>query len=131
MEATETLAKLGGRRVLRAGLMTALAALAANLTMTASSRGQTSPPPPQIRFDAVNFLNLPKDMYLGEVSGVAVNKQGHVFVFNRGNTSGPQQEGHEVRRDMCKRLVVQRGRLISEGKFLRHPRLPFLLLGRW
>jgi peptidoglycan/xylan/chitin deacetylase (PgdA/CDA1 family) len=32
-----------------------------------------------------------------------------------------QQEGHEVRRDMRERLVVQRRRLIPEGKFLRHP----------
>jgi len=37
----------------------------------------------------VNFLKMPKDMYLGEVSGVAVNAQGHVFVFHRGTTSGP------------------------------------------
>ena len=26
-------------------------------------------------------------MYLGEVSGVAVNSKGHVFVFSRGNTT--------------------------------------------
>jgi NHL repeat len=50
------------------------------------------PPPtnaPEIRVDAVDFLKLPKDMYVGEIAGVAVNKQGHVFVFQRGNTSGP------------------------------------------
>ena len=29
------------------------------------------------------------DMYFGEVSGVAVNSKGHVFVLSRGNTSGP------------------------------------------
>ena len=28
-------------------------------------------------------------MYLGEVSGVAVNSKGHIFVFSRGNTTGP------------------------------------------
>jgi len=45
---------------------------------------------PQIPFDSVpNFLKLPPDMYLGEVSGVAVNTKGHVFVFQRGNTNGP------------------------------------------
>lgn len=45
---------------------------------------------PEIPFDSVaNFLKLPADMYLGEVSGVAVNSKGHVFVFQRGNTSGP------------------------------------------
>lgn len=44
---------------------------------------------PTIAFDAVNPLKLPKDMYLGEVCGVAVNSKGHIFVFSRGNTSGP------------------------------------------
>ena len=32
---------------------------------------------------------MPDNLYLGEVSGVAVNAQGHVFVFSRGNTTGP------------------------------------------
>jgi DNA-binding beta-propeller fold protein YncE len=46
--------------------------------------------PPAIAFDSVpNFLKLPENMYLGEVSGVAVNSKGHVFVFTRGNTNGP------------------------------------------
>src|SRR5262249_27165445 len=31
----------------------------------------------------------PADLHLGEASGVAVNSQGHVFIFNRGNSSGP------------------------------------------
>jgi hypothetical protein len=45
---------------------------------------------PEIKFDSVaDPLKLPKDMYFGEVSGVAVNSKGHVFVFSRGNTSGP------------------------------------------
>src|SRR6266571_4104756 len=45
---------------------------------------------PEIPFDSVpNFFKLPADLYLGEASGVAVNSKGHVFVFNRGNTTGP------------------------------------------
>lgn len=36
-----------------------------------------------------DFLKLPPNFYLGEVSGVAVNSKGHVFVFSRGNTTGP------------------------------------------
>jgi len=45
---------------------------------------------PVIPFDSVpNPLKLPKDMYLGEVAGVAVNSKGHIFVFSRGDTSGP------------------------------------------
>ena len=44
----------------------------------------------EIPYDSVpNFFKLPDDMHFGEVSGVAVNSKGHVFVFNRGNTTGP------------------------------------------
>lgn len=44
---------------------------------------------PEIAFDAADFLHLPTDINLGEVVGVALNKDGHLFVFQRGNTSGP------------------------------------------
>ena len=45
---------------------------------------------PEIKYSSVpDFLKLPENMYLGEVSGVAVNSKGHVFVFSRGNTTGP------------------------------------------
>jgi hypothetical protein len=45
---------------------------------------------PAIPFESVpDALKLPPDRYFGEVSGVAVNSNGHVFVFSRGNTSGP------------------------------------------
>src|SRR5712675_2257483 len=45
---------------------------------------------PGIKFDSVpNPLKLPADIHFGEVSGVAVNSKGHVFVFSRGNTTGP------------------------------------------
>jgi len=37
---------------------------------------------PVIRFDSVpDPIKLPKDMYLGEATGVAVNSKGHVFVL--------------------------------------------------
>src|SRR5438309_2791567 len=46
--------------------------------------------PPEIRFhSAPDFLQLPSDLYLGEVTGVAVNSKRHVFVFSRGSTVGP------------------------------------------
>src|SRR5277367_5474186 len=46
--------------------------------------------PPEIRYTAVpDFLKMPPDIYLGEVAGVAVNSKGHVFVFSRGNSTGP------------------------------------------
>jgi hypothetical protein len=45
---------------------------------------------PQLAFDSVpNLLKLPADLYLGEVSGVAVDSKGHIFVFSRGGTTGP------------------------------------------
>jgi DNA-binding beta-propeller fold protein YncE len=45
---------------------------------------------PTIRFDSVRDpIKMPKDLHLGEVTGVAVNSKGHVFVFSRGNTTGP------------------------------------------
>jgi len=43
----------------------------------------------EIPFDGVNPIKMPKNMYLGEVTGVAVNAKGHIFVLNRGNTTGP------------------------------------------
>ncbi len=45
---------------------------------------------PEIPYRSVpDFLKLPANMYFGEVSGVAVNSKGHVFVLSRGNTTGP------------------------------------------
>ena len=47
-------------------------------------------PVPTLRYESVpNFLELPADLYLGEVAGVAVNSKGHVFVLSRGNSTGP------------------------------------------
>jgi DNA-binding beta-propeller fold protein YncE len=44
---------------------------------------------PELAFDSVaNFLKLPPGMNFGEVSGVAVNSRGHVFVFTRSNSAG-------------------------------------------
>ena len=45
---------------------------------------------PVISYESVgNLLHLPRDLYFGEVSGVALNSKGHVFVLSRGNTTGP------------------------------------------
>ena len=46
--------------------------------------------PPVIAFESVpDPLKLPDNLYLGEVTGIAVNSDGHIFVLSRGNTSGP------------------------------------------
>lgn len=45
---------------------------------------------PEIPFESVpEPLKLPADLYFGEVTGIAVNSKGHVFVYNRGNSTGP------------------------------------------
>src|SRR5438132_8518719 len=45
---------------------------------------------PLIAYDAnIDLLQMPKDLHLGEVTGVAVNSKKHIFVFSRGNTLGP------------------------------------------
>src|SRR4026208_228650 len=42
-----------------------------------------------IQFDSVpDFLKLPAGLNFGEVSGVAVNSKGNVFVFTRSNSAG-------------------------------------------
>src|SRR6204780_612076 len=48
------------------------------------------PSVPEIRFHAqTDFFKLPPNLYFGEAAGVAVNSKGTVFVFSRGNTTGP------------------------------------------
>ena len=65
--------------------------LALLFLLAGSTFAQEVPAPaPEIPYRSVpDFLKLPPDLYFGEVSGVAVNSKGHVFVFSRGNTTGP------------------------------------------
>jgi streptogramin lyase len=45
---------------------------------------------PELPFESVpDPLTLPPDIHFGEIAGVAVNSKGHVFVFSRGNSTGP------------------------------------------
>ena len=65
---------------------------------------------PEIKFDSVaNFLKLPPDLNLGEAAGVAVNSKGHVFVFSRGNSTGPAYGA----------TAAQLLEFAADGKFLR------------
>ena len=58
--------------------------------LVCASLAHAQAPAPSIDFDSVpDFLKLPKDIYFGEVTGVAVNSKGHIFVLSRGNTTGP------------------------------------------
>jgi hypothetical protein len=57
---------------------------------TTCSLSAQTPGVAEIRYRSVpDFLHLPADLYFGEVTGVAVNSKGHIFVFSRGNTTGP------------------------------------------
>jgi hypothetical protein len=71
--------------------MKALAALAALAGLAAAPAvlAAAAASPPQIPFEGTDFLKPPADLHLGEVAGVALNNQGHVFVFQRGSTTGP------------------------------------------
>jgi len=58
------------------------------LMVSSAADAQTSVP--EIKYDAdTSFLKPPPDIHLGEATGVAVNSKKHVFVFSRGNTTGP------------------------------------------
>ena len=68
---------------MRCALLTLLLLAAAALPSAAQSV-------PQLPFESVpNPLTLPDDIHFGEIAGVAVNSKGHVFVFSRGNSTGP------------------------------------------
>lgn len=77
----KTQRSLRPRRLLIVSLLAAFGA--ASLTAAQSS-------PPEIPFESVpDFLQLPDNLYLGEVSGVALDSHKNIYVFSRGNTTGP------------------------------------------
>src|SRR5712671_6257960 len=85
-------------------------ALALAIFMTAPLTLFAQQAAPEIPFDSVpNLLKLPDNMYLGEVSGVAVNSKGHIFVFSRGNTTGPAYAAS----------AAQLLEFLPDGRFLR------------
>jgi len=66
--------------------------------------------PPKIRYQSVpDFLKLAPDMYFGEVAGVALNSKGHLFVFSRGDTTGPAYGA----------AAAQLLEFSADGKFIR------------
>ena len=65
---------------------------------------------PQLSFESVpNPLKLPDDIHFGEIAGLAVNSKGHVFVFSRGNSTGPSYMA----------TAAQLLEFDNNGKFLR------------
>jgi streptogramin lyase len=68
----------------------AIVAPALGLLLLSSAPVRAQQAVPEIPFDSIpDPLKLPTDVHFGEVTGVAVNSKGHVFVFSRGNTTGP------------------------------------------
>jgi hypothetical protein len=66
--------------------------------------------PPIINFESVpDPLQLPDNVYFGEVSGIALNSKDHVFVLSRGNTTGPAYAA----------AATQLLEFDADGKFLR------------
>ena len=45
---------------------------------------------PELPFEPVkDFFQMPNDVHFGEIGGVAMNSKKHIFVFSRGNLTGP------------------------------------------
>ena len=63
--------------------------LIALIALLGAATAYAQSPVPEIPFDGnINFLKLPPDMNVGEVSGVAVNSKGEVAIFTRSNSAG-------------------------------------------
>src|ERR1700722_20936090 len=44
---------------------------------------------PELAFTSIEIGQLPANREMGEASSVATDSKGHVFVFSRGNSTGP------------------------------------------
>src|SRR5271169_2408005 len=102
--------EVGMRRVTFFLIFVLAASAFAQRALAQQAANPTAAAVPEIAFRSVpDFLKLPPDLYLGEVAGVAVNSQGHVFVFARGNTTGPAYAAG----------AAQLLEFAADGKFLR------------
>src|SRR5690348_13643402 len=71
-------------------MWTKIAAMVGSVLLIAFAAVGQDSSVPEIKFRAVaDFLKMPADMYFGEVAGVATDSKGDVYVFSRGNTTGP------------------------------------------
>ena len=66
-----------------------LALACAAIAVLPTSARQTAPVPELPFVSVPNPLTMPNDVHFGEIAGVAVNSKKHVFVFSRGNVTGP------------------------------------------
>ena len=73
-------------------LMFFVASFVAWAMVPVSTQSQAPAPAavPELPFESVpDPLTMPPDVSFGEVAGVAVNSKGNIFVFSRGNSTGP------------------------------------------
>src|ERR1039458_7328522 len=88
----------------------AIIAPALGLLLLSSAPVMAQQAVPEIPFESIpDPLKLPPDLYFGEATGVAVNSKGHVFVFSRGNTTGPAYAA----------AAAQLFEFAPDGKFIR------------
>lgn len=58
--------------------------------LAATSQPLAAQSVPELPFESVpDPFVMPNDVHFGEIGGVAVNSKGHIFVFSRGNSTGP------------------------------------------
>src|ERR1700694_5801811 len=83
-------ANFGHWQTLRGGLMKRCALVLFYCLMIPLLANAQQQSVPEIAFDSTpDLLKFPADLYLGEPSGVPVNSKGHIFVFSRGDITGP------------------------------------------
>jgi NHL repeat-containing protein len=85
------------KRILTISLVALVVLVAGHAISAQQQFGGAQLAVPEIPFDSVpNFLKLPDKLYLGEVTGVATNSKGHVFVYTRTGTTTATLGGSRV-----------------------------------
>lgn len=72
-------------------------------------QAQSGPNSPRIKIKAELPLQLPENMYFGEVAGISTNSKGHIFTFSRANVQGDALTG----------IAAQLLEFDASGKFIR------------
>src|SRR5262245_22221676 len=85
------------KRILTISLVALVVLVAGHAISAQQQFGGAQLAVPEIPFDSVpNFLKLPDKLYLGEVTGVATNSKGHIFVYTRTGTTTATLGGSRV-----------------------------------
>jgi len=85
------------KRILTISLVALVVLVAGHAISAQQQFGGAQLAVPEIPFDSVpNFLKMPDKLYLGEVTGVATNSKGHIFVYTRTGTTTATLGGSRV-----------------------------------